>query len=197
MDGSVAPDLGPAVRQVKLSGKAVPGRDAPGRVALGYRPDPMQPGRLVRGARAVGPHHRLLREKRITAWQYEAAEAFARYWHESEAGRSPDPDLAGARRAPWQRQGGRTIGQVAAAERLRHAREAVGLLGEEVLRAVCVSEMPLHRAFDSVFPHLARGRKGGPSEPVRRAVVQGMLVVALDVLARAWRIGPRGAGLPR
>lgn len=197
MDGSAAPDLGPAVRLERKPGKRGPARDAPGRIALGYRPDPVAPGRLVRGARAVGPHHRLLRERRITPWQFEAAEAFARYWQECEVGRSPDPDLAGARRAPWERAGGRTMAQVAAGQRLQQAREVVGLVGEEVLRAVCVSELPLHRAFDAVFPHLAGGRRGGPSEPVRRAVVQGMLVVALDVLARAWRIGPRAVGLPR
>jgi hypothetical protein len=181
-------DLGPAVR---LQGD----REGPGRTQEGYRPDPDNPKRLVYGAQASPPHHRLLLDRRITVWQYEAGARFAAYWHVREYGHTPDPNAPRARRAPGDRSGGMSFDQALASQRLAQAREALGPLAEIAVKAVCVAELPLYRAFEHVFPHLAGGT--GPSQPVRAAVMQGMLVVALDVLARRWRLGPRRPGRPR
>lgn len=187
-DAAKLADLGPAVRLRE-------DRDGEGRTQAGYRADPDNPKRLVYGAQASPPHHRLLLDRRITAWQYEAGARFAAYWQIREHGHTPDPNAPRARRAPGDRSGGMSFDQALASQRLRQAREALGPLAEIAIKAVCVAELPLYRAFDHLFPHLA-GR-AGPSQPVRAAVVQGMLVIALDVLARRWRLGPRRAGKPR
>lgn len=181
-------DLGPAVR-LRVD------REGAGRTQEGYRPDPDNPRRLVYGAQASPPHHRLLLERRITPWQYEAAQKFAAYWQIREYGHTPDPNAPRARRAPGDRAGGMSFDQALASQRLRQAREALGPLAEIAVKAVCVAELPLYRAYDHCFPHLAGA--GGPSQPVRSAVMQGMLVLALDVLARRWRLGPRRAVRPR
>jgi hypothetical protein len=179
-------DLGPAVRLAR--------REGPGRTHKGYRPDPDNPKRLVYGARTAGPHHRLLMERRITPWAFEAAEAYARYWLTRETQRTPDPSAPRARRQPWERVGEMAADQVHASRRLREARAVLGPLADDAVKLVCVAEQPLYLAFGHLFPLLA-GEKG-PARQLRAAVVQGILVVALDILARRWRIGPKRAGQP-
>lgn len=178
-----AADLGPAVRL---------DREGPGRTQKGLRPDPGNPLRLVYGARVSGPHHRLLLDRRITPWAFEAGEAYARYWQTRETQRTPDPDAPRVRVQPWQRAGEMAAGQAHAARRLREARAVLGPLADDAVKLVCVAELPLYAAFGHLYPHLAGG--AGPSRQIRAAVVQGIVVVALDILARRWRIGPRRAG---
>lgn len=175
-----AADLGPAVRL---------DRAGPGRTQKGFRPDPANPKRLVYGARTSGPHHRLLLDRRISSWAFEAGEAYARYWATVETQRTPDPDAPRFRRAPWERAGEMAADQVHAARRLAEARAALGPLAEAAVQLVCVAEQPLYAAFPHLFPLLVSAR--GPSRQIRAAVVQGILVVALDLLARRWGIGPR------
>ena len=178
-----AADLGPAVRL---------DREGPGRTHKGLRADPDNPTRLVYGARVSGPHHRLMLERRITPWAFEAGEAYARYWATRETARTPDPDAPRVRRAAWERAGEMAADQVHASRRLREARAALGPLADDAIRLVCVAEQPLYAAFEHLFPLLVSER--GPSRQIRSPLVQGILVVALDILARQWRLGPRRGG---
>lgn len=181
-------DLGPEVRRDKR-------RDGAGRTHKGFRPDPENPNRLVYGARTSPPHHQLLLRRRLTPWAFEAGEKYAAYWQTREVGGSPDPDAPRVRRKAWERAGEMQADQVLASARLREAADVLGPLAENVVRLVCVAEQPLYAAFGHLYPHLADDK--GPSRPVRSAVVQGMLVVALEALARRWRLGPRRPGGPR
>jgi hypothetical protein len=176
-------DLGPAVRLDE-------GREGPGRTHAGYRADPDNPKRTVYGARTSPPHHRLLLDQRLTPWQFDAGCRYAGYWNLYEHGRAPDPDAPRTRVAPGSRSAEMAADRAHAGNQLREARRVLGPQGEAVVRAVCVAELPLYRAWGVVFGKAGQ-EDAGPSQPVRAAVVQGMLVVALDALARRWRLGPR------
>ncbi len=173
-------DLGPEVRREA-------GREGQGRTAIVDRADPAHPSRTVRGAQASPPHHRLLLAGAITPGQYEAAQTYARLWLLREHGRSPDPDAPRAHRAPWQRCGGMAADRAEAAARLRDVRAALGPMPVSVIELVCVAELPLWKAYGHALPMLAGA--GGPSRPVRAAVMQGMVVMALGLLERAWAGG--------
>jgi hypothetical protein len=173
-------DLGPDVRRDDA-------RAGPGRTVVVDRPDPRHPSRTVRGAVASPPHHRLLLQGVLSPDAYEAGQAYVRRWMLREHGRSPDPDAPRAHRAPWQRCGEMAADRAAAAARLEEARRALGPMPVAVIELVCVAEVPMWEAYGHAFPMLAG--PAGPSRPVRAAVMQGMVVVALDLLARAWGDG--------
>jgi hypothetical protein len=170
-------DLGPEVRRDEA-------RAGAGRVAVVDRPDPRHPSRTVRGAQASPPHHRLLVAGVLSPDAYEAGQTYVRLWMLREHGRSPDPDAPRAHRAPWQRCGEMAADRAEAASRLRAVAAALGPMPVAVIELVCVAELPLWQAYGHAFPMLAGS--AGPSQPVRAAVMQGMVVVALDMLARQW-----------
>jgi hypothetical protein len=170
-------DLGPDVRRDEA-------RVGAGRTVVVDRPDPRHPSRTVRGAVASPPHHRLLLQGVLSPDAYEAGQAYVRLWMLREHGRSPDPDAPRVHRAPWQRCGEMAADRAAAAARLDEARVALGPMPVAVIELVCVAEVPMWEAYGHAFPMLSGD--AGPSRPVRAAVMQGMVVVALDMLARAW-----------
>jgi hypothetical protein len=180
---SAALDLGPDVRH----GMA---RRGPGRVEMEWRPDPDAPARDVLGARCSGPHHRLLLAGRITPWAYDAGERFAAYWAAQQPARPRDPTRAGSGGAPWRGAGEVAAARLQAARRIEEARALLGPTGALVVHLVCVEEVPLYRVYEAAFG--GEGRL--PSRPIRAAVVQGALVVALEALALRWRVSPRGIG---
>lgn len=186
-------DLGPTVRhhEVVDADGVILVRDRPGAIVEVERPDPGNPSRTVIGARTAPPQFRLLRERKLTPWQYEAAERFVEAWRLREHGRSPDPDAPRAHRAPWERNGEMSADRAAASRLLDQARVVLGPMAEAAVLTVCVAEMPLHKAWSHI---MGQGGDGtGPVQQIRAAMVQGMLVVALDVLARSWKLGPRRA----
>jgi hypothetical protein len=189
-------DLGPAVRRLESidADGVVVMREGAGATIAGEFPDPTAPNRLVYQSRTAPPHARLLREGKLRPWHHEAAEQYARYWQLRELGRSPDPDAIRVHRQPWQRAGEMQAEQAEAAGKLRQARDVLGPLGEIAVQTVCVAELPLYRAYQHLFPMVSwPGQKAseGPSQPIKAAMVLGVLVTALDALARAWWLGPR------
>lgn len=196
-------DLGPAVRRlegVDADGVVTLVREGVGATMAGEFPDPTAPNRLVYQSRTAPPHARLLREGKLRPWHHEAAEQYARYWQLRELGRSPDPEAVRVHRQPWQRAGEMQAEQAMASGRLIEARRALGPLAEIAVQTVCVAELPLYRAYPHLFPPSlgADGKPApGPSQQIMAAVVQGVLLTALDVLARAWALGPRRQDAPR
>jgi hypothetical protein len=176
-------DLGPEVRRAAA-------RRGPGRVEMEWRPDPAAPARDVLGARSSGPHHRLMLGGRLTPWAFEAGERFAGYAAAQQVGRPPDPARVGSGGQRWSAAGEVAASRELARRRLEEARAVLGPTGALVVHLVCVEEQPLYRVFDAAFGGAGRL----PSRPIRAAVVQGALVVALEALAARWRVAPRGIG---
>lgn len=122
-------DLGPSVRVAR------------GDVAVGFRADPDQPSRTVKGARVRVWYHAEWCEGRLTDAEHEAADRYSLWSEEAELLRHGKPRGAGIGGGGYTGPGDRLVWLLA---QLRAADEVMAEYGATVRWAICWNLTPKH-----------------------------------------------------
>ena len=122
-------DLGPSVRVAR------------GDVAVGFRADPDQPSRTVKGARVRVWYHAEWCEGRLTDAEHEAADRYSLWSEEAELLRHGKPRGAGIGGGGYTGPGDRLVWLLA---QLRAADEVLAEYGAAVRWAICWNLTPKH-----------------------------------------------------
>ena len=122
-------DLGPSVRVAR------------GDVAVGFRADPDQPSRTVKGARVRVWYHAEWCEGRLTDAEHEAADRYSLWSEEAELLRHGKPRGAGIGGGEYTGPGDRLVWLLA---QLRAADEVLAEYGAAVRWAICWNLTPKH-----------------------------------------------------
>jgi len=122
-------DLGPSVRVAR------------GDVAVGFRADPDQPSRTVKGARVRVWYHAEWCEGRLTDAEHEAADRYSLWSEEAELLRHGKPRGAGLGGGGYTGPGDRLVWLLA---QLRAADEVLAEYGAAVRWAICWNLTPKH-----------------------------------------------------
>ena len=124
-------DLGPFVRVAR------------GDVAVGFRADPDQPSRTVKGARVRVWYHAEWCEGRLTDAEHEAADRYSLWSEEAELLRHGKPAMRGGGGGGYTGPGDRLVWLLA---QLRAADEVLDLHRSSVKLAICWNLTPEHPA---------------------------------------------------
>lgn len=122
-------DLGPSIRMAR------------GDVTVGYRADPDQPSRTVKGARVRVWYHAEWCEGRLTDAEHEAADRYSLWSEEAELLRHGKPAVRGGGGGGYTGPGDRLVWLLA---QLRAADEVMAEYGATVRWAICWNLTPKH-----------------------------------------------------
>ncbi len=148
-------------------------------VTIEAAPDPEAPHRTIRRARRLTMADRLHAEGMLSTEQREAATRYAAAFEVAALGLTSDPAaVRGYVHPAWRSHAPEMV--TAALARLRQADQALGLMGQAVLRlVVCADEAP-ETAYRRLWPAAP-----AVSIVVARNRVAGALAAALDRLVEA------------